>query len=280
MGRTRTELIAVIGLIFCAGPPLAHASSLEEGLIARWRMELRVGDIIPDVSGNCHTLAVVPVVDYPTFADNFVIFNDDGVLLAEDSDALDLLGDWTVSFWARPLSNEHDTGNPTNGWIDKVPESGGSGWFVVTDPDIDVVIYGNTTCGVDGGVPLELGLLYLITTTFDSETNTIVIYKNGALEETLKNGTCDPQPNGIPVILGGDLDPDGETPRAHCKGTMADVRIYGRVLLVAEVEELYASGPAGSCPSGSCPADFNCDGSVGAADLAELLGDWGDCPVD
>ena len=38
-------------------------------------------------------------------------------------------------------------------------------------------------------------------------------------------------------------------------------------------------GDWGSClPEEDCPADFNDDGLVGAADLAELLGDWGSCP--
>ena len=37
-------------------------------------------------------------------------------------------------------------------------------------------------------------------------------------------------------------------------------------------------GDWGSCPPDEdCPADFNDDGLVGAADLAELLGDWGPC---
>ncbi len=38
-------------------------------------------------------------------------------------------------------------------------------------------------------------------------------------------------------------------------------------------------GSWGACPQDEdCPADFNGDGLVGAADLAELLGDWGSCP--
>ncbi len=37
---------------------------------------------------------------------------------------------------------------------------------------------------------------------------------------------------------------------------------------------------AGVCAStrNDCPADFDCDGSVGPADLALLLGSWGPCP--
>jgi len=39
-------------------------------------------------------------------------------------------------------------------------------------------------------------------------------------------------------------------------------------------------GSWGSCPeTGDCPADFNGDGSVGASDLAQLLGSWGECQI-
>ncbi len=35
-------------------------------------------------------------------------------------------------------------------------------------------------------------------------------------------------------------------------------------------------GSWGACAG--CPADLDGDGTVGAADLAELLGSWGPCP--
>ena len=41
----------------------------------------------------------------------------------------------------------------------------------------------------------------------------------------------------------------------------------------------YNVAPPGGCVIGQpCPADLNGDGSVGATDLAVLLGSWGACP--
>ncbi len=110
MRTIKTHQLVIIGLVLASGAAKAHASSLEEGLIAWWRMELRDGDIIPDASGNCHDLTVN---GSPTFEHSIVIFNDDGTLEAADSDDLDLMGDWSTSFWAREDSNDHSPN--TNG---------------------------------------------------------------------------------------------------------------------------------------------------------------------
>ena len=46
--------------------------------------------------------------------------------------------------------------------------------------------------------------------------------------------------------------------------------------------EAPAQGLGSDCSTASCsdcPADFDLDGDVDAFDLANLLGDWGDCPA-
>ena len=115
--RRKLNMFMALGLGLGVVVPAAGASSLEEGLIAWWRMELRQGSTIPDASGNCHDLTIN---GSPTFDGSVVIFNDDGTLEAADSDALDLMGDWTVSYWVRENSHDHSpNSNPTNGLIDK-----------------------------------------------------------------------------------------------------------------------------------------------------------------
>ncbi len=64
--RRKVNVFMVIGLGLGAVVPAADESSLEQGLIAWWRMELKVGNIISDASGNCHDLTVN---GSPTFED-------------------------------------------------------------------------------------------------------------------------------------------------------------------------------------------------------------------
>ncbi len=80
-------------------------------------------------------------------------------------------------------------------------------------------------------------------------------------------------------------------------GTYPDLRVLVAQLSMAEGENAYGeivlyiwldeevveiSGQmfdcqAGACPGSACPADVNGDGTVGAFDLATLLGAWGPC---
>lgn len=284
MRTIKTHRLVIIGLVFGFGAGPAGASSLEEGLIAWWRMELREGDqegdIIPDTSGNGHHLTIH---GSPSFEGCIVIFDDDGFLEADDSDALDLMDDWTIAFWVREDSNDHSPyQNPTNMWMTKTPayhdEEGG--WAVASGPSPDNVratIYGSSNHNFVADRALFIGSWILFTATFDDVNNTMRVYLNGsqpgdvAADFTMLN-------NPYQLALGGAIEQDLSV-WPYCKGAMGDVRIYSRVLSDSEIGELFQMGPpAGQCPpETSCPADFDADGDVDAADLADLLGDWGEC---
>ncbi len=252
------------------------AASVTDGLVAWWRMELRQGNWIPDASGHDHTLTVQ---GSPTFDGSVVVFNDDGTLQAEDSDELDLLNDWTVSFWVREDSHDHSPNdNPTNGWIQKVRAYHGEdgGWYLVSDANyMSAVIYGVPTCPHHTEDTVPLSSWMRITVTFDSDSHTLRLYWNSSLVGEFID-TCSNQANSYPVVLGGYLDQDGETAVPYFKGALADVRIYNRILSDQGIEELFEMGLPQ--PSPCHPADLNGDGVVNAADLAVLLGAWGPCP--
>lgn len=68
----------------------------------------------------------------------------------------------------------------------------------------------------------------------------------------------------------GDSNNDGFDDRCTCP---ADLNGDGQIN-AADLAILL--GAWGNCAC--CPADFNLDGVVDAADLAALLGSWGQCP--
>lgn len=245
--RRKLNMFMVVGLGLGAVVPDADASSLEEGLIAWWRMELRQGSTIPDASGYFHDLTVN---GSPAFEGSIVTFNDDGTLEAADSDALDLMGDWTVSYWVREDSHDHSpNSNPTNGFIDKhrsLHDAEG-GWFVNSDNGNNVYasIYGTGDVGPGNCVDrtpegLVLGTWYRLTTTYDVSTHTVRIYFDDQLKYE-NEGTCPLRANVYPVVIGGFLE-FNLTRVPFCKAAMSDIRIYDRTLSDSEVEELFAMG--------------------------------------
>ncbi len=246
MRTISTKVLPIVGLVVCCGVSAAHASSLEDGLVAWWRMELKVGNTIPDASGNCHDLTVN---GSPTFEDSIVIFNDDGTLEAADSDALDLMGNWSISLWAREDSNDHSPiTNDSSGWILKIRNYHDSegGWAFVSDLSrLRTGFFGGSpNCRYDAG-PLSQGAWTRITTTYEAATGKVSIYLDDTLEfhsaiDSYGN-SCDMIANVYPVILGGYLAID-LTRVPFCRGAMSDIRIYDRTLSDSEVADLFAMG--------------------------------------
>ncbi len=222
--------------------------AIDPPTVAWWRMQDMQNGVIPDATGNGHDLTINGT---PTFQGNIVIFNDDGTLETPDSDALDLLGDWSVSFWAREDSNDHSpNSNPSNGWVEKIRSYGDAegGWAIASDTGrLRTAIYRglSNNCSHDTDGPLPQGVWTRITTTFDATTMTVSTYWNDSLKfssniPTNPVSACSVMPNIRPLVLGGYLEIDGLTMVPYCKGAMADVRIYDRVLSELEVAELVA----------------------------------------
>ena len=245
--------------------------------VAWWKMEDKVLNEIPDASGNGHHLTIN---GSPTFADCIVTFNDDGTLEAADSVALDLLGDWSISFWAR---EDAITGGG-NGWVQKYRNFGDSegGWFVISDSfRLRTGIMRGPNCSYDAAGPLPLGTWTRITTTFDATTMTVSTYWNDSLKFSSNIPTnpvpaCTLLPNVHPVLIGGYLDSDGKTKVPDCNGAMADIRVYDYVLSASEVAELAANCHPTTCP---CPVSVVIDIKPGSDPNSVNLASHGVIPV-
>jgi hypothetical protein len=222
----------------------ATGDSDGDGLIAWWRMEDRVGSAISDASGSGHDLQIngtptfqpIPHSAGSTLVGDMVVFNNDGTLVAEDSDALDLRRDWTISLWVR--EDGQNAQNPTNSWIGKVRAYHDSegGWFFVSDDNsVDMSFLGTPNFSCVSPEPLTLGTWHRLTATYDQATHVIRIYRN----ETQVHECTGPAvvANAYPVIMGGYMEADASI-RPYCQGAIADVRIYDRVLTAPEIAGL------------------------------------------
>ncbi len=109
-------------------------------------------------------------------------------------------------------------------------------------------------------------------------------------------GECPPINPQWPCMFGGWFNSDPSNGQGDA-GTYPDLRVLLAQLSMAEGENAYGElvlyirvgmetveipgqmfdCQAGVCLGSACPADVNSDGTVGAFDLASLLGAWGPC---
>lgn len=218
--------------------------------IAWWRMENRYTGRIEDATGKGHTAAIVgaPAFGYaPEIGQPFIHFDGESLLRVEDSDDLDLTGDWTMMFWTKPIipgtggynmcvskarsMNDQDGGYAVNS--------------VVDSEQIRVTIYKANfdNWNVDAG-PVSKGQWNHIAAMFDSRSQTVQVFLNGTL--AVSSGTLGPvKANGYPLFLGAGLSSDGQTPENMSRNALADVRVYGRRLSAEAIRMLHeqTAGP-------------------------------------
>jgi hypothetical protein len=220
----------------------------QDDLILWGNMSIRDSSKIIDLSGNGHDLVIHGT---PSFEGSAVVFNQDGYLRVDDSDALDLLQDWTISFWLRI-----DDAAFNSLWALKARAFGGDegGWGVGSDVNLAIykAVLDNFDFQSQNAVPAENWTL--VTITFEETIGRVRIYLDGILdrETTVDDdgeGPIEVMANTYPLIIGGQVLQDGITVQQHARGAMADFRIFGREIAPCEVATLHTHT--------SCDTDSN-----------------------
>ncbi len=107
--------------------------------------------------------------------------------------------------------------------------------------------------------PVSIGEWYHVAATFNDSTNTVLLYVNGALVQT-GSLTYSPTTETADLLIGRSIDNE------YWNGSLDDLRIYPKVLTLAEVAELY--GLVGHWKldetSGATAADSSGVGNPGA----------------
>jgi hypothetical protein len=208
----------------------------DAGPLAWWRMEDRQGTTIPDASGHGHTLTIH---GNPTFVGPAVGLNGNGFLDTPDADDLDLLGDWTISSWVWLDDQQF------NLFIQKVKafHDDEGGWAFGGQPGL---VQGTVYKAVEDNwdfyayEDFSTSQWRHVAMSFARASDTFTIYLDGTPILQSQSDLV-MRANSYPVVLGGYLQENGEV-IPYCRGQLADVRIYGRVLAAGEIAQMHATG--------------------------------------
>lgn len=240
MTRTSTCLLATLSFVLSIGmTQLAFA--INPPSIAWWKMEHRLGNTVPDLSGNSHDLTIF---GSPTFQGPAVLFNYDGYLRAEDAPELDLLSNWTISLWIRLAEAP-----PYNtSWICKFRDNHDheGGYSVHSYSSLTIFKENLNNYDYQSAAYLPDQEWHLVTTTFDVATGTVSIYWDGALvlQTAIDNNGEGPSTvlgNDYPLLLGGVVNEGDLGVHPAARGAIGDVRIYDQVLSPNDVQEIFNS---------------------------------------
>jgi parallel beta-helix repeat protein len=163
----------------------------------------------------------------------------DGVndrVLAPNTPSIEQNVTWTISAWIQPGK----TGSGTlQDFIAKYDWVVGQGGYLLrqdtTDRFVALTIDGQTvdTCGVTSTI-LTKGNWYFMAATFDTNTNTLTCYVNGAPEATNTGATKNPTAGTLGVYMGA-----GSGVSFPYNGSVDDVMIWNRVLSSDEINATY-----------------------------------------
>jgi len=155
--------------------------------------------------------------------------------------------DYTINTWEKL-----DSYGPTYGSIVVCKRGTGNnnGWNYGIHGYIgsDNSVLGQTTMILSGGLDitatglrkLSTGTWYMLTTVYSIQKHQITYYVNGVLDNVISNIPTPNPVTSVDMYIGAD-NPAVTTSGYFFKGSMDDMRIYGRALSVAQIQKLYTS---------------------------------------
>jgi len=254
MNRPGTAFAATLaaGLVFAlagcsaepAGPVVARGEAVSAaGLVAGYGLSEGAGTTTADASGN----GLIGTVAGATWA----VGHSGGGLGFDGAAsyvnlgspaALALTGSLTASAWVYETANVADDG------IIVARSNGSGGWELKSSPDtgartfaLGVYTTGGAYVARYSAAPRALGTWTHVAGVYDAAARTLHVYVNGLLADGELRGTV-PAAIGVPPV---NANLGRRTGGFHLRGTLDDVRVYGRALTQAEIQADLASPVGG-----------------------------------
>jgi hypothetical protein len=227
-------------------PPTPPIDSLTIGLIAYYPFD----NSGVDVSGNGnHGLINNMTGTSDRTGKANAAYHFDGstsYIQVKDNQALRLNGtDYTINTWEKIESY-----GPTYGSIIMCKRGNGNsnGWNYGIHGYVgsNNAVLGQTTMQISGGNDptatgtkvINLNAWYMLTTVYNAQKQQISFYVNGVLDNVISNIPA-PSVNASSDIFIGSDNPTVTSSGYFFKGSLDDMRIYGRALTLKEIQKLY-----------------------------------------
>jgi len=153
--------------------------------------------------------------------------------------------DYTINTWEKI-----DSYGPTYGSIivSKRGNGNNNGWNYGIHGYIgsNNAVLGQTTMQISGGLDitatgvktLNTGTWYMLTTVYSVSKHQITYYVNGVLDNVVSNIPSPNAATSVDMYIGSD-NPAVTSSGYFFKGSLDDMRIYGRTLTQAQIQKLY-----------------------------------------
>lgn len=228
-------------------PASAELNSASSNLIAEWNFDNAPGNLAKTDFGSitCKITDTKWVAGKIKHAMEFNGINS--CLDAGDSNAANITGGFTISFWMKPFSWSDQY---SSGIISKKKTDDAMGYVIYADGTYPTKINLRLRGALGGEAMLksasdvEEDVWQHWTVTHDPKTKTIAWYKNGKLDIKYSNIVIGDTTNDTPLQLG-----HSHTWNGFYDGILDEVRIYNRPLSSAEIKSSFIS--AGKSDVGS-----------------------------
>ena len=231
---------------------LALPARAASGLVAGYGFAEGSGSTTADASGNGLTGSLVSGPAW-VLGRNGTGLSFDGSTTYVDLGnpaALRLTGSMTLSAWVYETANVGDDGQIV------AKSEGAFGWQLKSSPDTGVRTFAIGITSSTGQIVQRysktvraLNTWYHLTGAYDAAARTLNVYVNGVLDNGVLSGTVGSSQLDSPV----NANIGRRTGGFNIRGTIDDVRIYGRALTAAEIQA-DMSAPVGSASDATPPS--------------------------
>lgn len=235
-----------VAQLYDYGLPHEGCDNVSSGLVGWWKLDDGSGTTAADSSGNSNTGTTQNSPTWTTGKINGALqfTSANQYVSIPDTAALNMSGSWTVSAWVNPSTipasgtratvlDRDDSSSNTNYLIgiDNNQSCTGLNWRLKFDASAGG---GGINCYP---MTITANTWYFITGVYDSPSQTLSLYVNGALQVANVGSNVPTSNSGTNLVL-GNVSSLGQ----QFYGTIDDVRIYNRAVSTSEVNQLYHMG--------------------------------------
>ncbi|WP_068262102.1 sulfatase-like hydrolase/transferase [Rubripirellula obstinata] len=275
------SLVSPVGLVIgCLVVVLGGSDFAQADLIARWTFDNDASDSSGNgLNGSLLGGAAAGVSDPNRSTGVLALDGIDDYVAVPHSSLLDLGGQFTITSWFKSeqpgasgaqhlLRKIGSAGSPNEVYYTRIQPGGSPLRFNVTNNNDNG---SNADIPLTGAGQLDASTWYFLAATFDGTANQQRLFLDDVTQPAASISTT----NSAPAASTGELRIGRGNPGGYFDGSIDDVRLYGRVLSISELETVADGGMLDGNTGILIPGDYNGDRLVDLGDLETIRAGYG-----